>query len=123
MAAKPPDLQQFMDFIGYRAETSNCPHRKPTGFRSKIQRSSANSYRLAQRPGSTVVIKVHRPVVKLEASEAPVCAATPASVIEGSRADMSFVAGRLIDKFAEHLPRRRQHQRLTDGGPPSARRG
>ena len=37
-------------------------------------------------------------------------------VIEGSRADVSFVAGLLIDKFAYHLPLYRQHQRLSDSG-------
>jgi len=37
-------------------------------------------------------------------------------VIEGSRADVSFVAGLLIDKFAYHLPLYRQHQRLQDAG-------
>ena len=37
-------------------------------------------------------------------------------MIEGSRADVSFIAGLLIDKFAYHLPFYRQHQRLTDAG-------
>jgi transposase len=63
-----------------------------------------------------VVIKYRRPVVKLKKSQALVCAAAPAGVIDGSRADVSFVAGLLIDKFAYHLPLYRQHQRLTDAG-------
>lgn len=75
-----------------------------------------DSYRLAQRPGSYVVLKYRRPVIKLKESQAIVCPAAPAGVIEGSRADVSFVAGLLIDKFAYHLPFYRQHQRLTDGG-------
>ena len=37
-------------------------------------------------------------------------------MIEGSRADVSFIAGLLIDKFAYHLPLYRQHQRLVDAG-------
>jgi hypothetical protein len=37
-------------------------------------------------------------------------------VLEGSRADVSFAAGLLIDKFLYHLPLYRQHQRLTDSG-------
>jgi transposase len=45
-----------------------------------------------------------------------VCAPAPMSVIEGSRAEVSFVAGLLIDKFAYHLPLYRQHQRLGDCG-------
>jgi transposase len=75
-----------------------------------------DSYRLAQRPGSTVVLKYRRPVIKLKATQAIVCPSAPAGVIEGSRADVSFIAGVLIDKFAYHLPLYRQHQRLGDNG-------
>ena len=75
-----------------------------------------DSYRLAQRPGSSIVLKYRRPVIKLKASQAIVCPAAPVGVIEGSRADVSFVAGLLIDKFAYHLPFYRQHQRLGDAG-------
>jgi len=84
-----------------------------------------DSYRLAQRPGSYVVLKYRRPVIKLKATQAIVCPSAPLGVIEGSRADVSFVAGMLIDapkevplgdKFAYHLPFYRQHQRLGDGG-------
>jgi transposase len=78
--------------------------------------SHKDSYRLAQRPGSYVVLKYRRPVVKLKATEAIVCAKAPTGVIEGSRADVSFIAGLLLDKFAYHLPLYRQHQRLTDAG-------
>ena len=75
-----------------------------------------DSYRLAQRPGSYVVLNYRRPVIKIKATQTIVSPAAPVGVIEGSRADVSFVAGLLIDKFAYHLPFYRQHQRLTDGG-------
>jgi transposase len=75
-----------------------------------------NSYRLAQRPGSCVVLHYRRPVIKIKATQVIVCPSAPVGVIEGSRADVSFVAGLLIDKFAYHLPFYRQHQRLADGG-------
>ena len=78
--------------------------------------SYKNSYRLAQRPGSTVVLNYRRPVIKLKESQAIACPAAPMGVIEGSRADVSFIAGLLIDKFAYHLPFFRQHQRLADSG-------
>lgn len=74
------------------------------------------SHRLAQRPGSYVVLKYVRPVVKLRNTEAIHCAPAPLGVIEGSRADVSFIAGLLLDKFLWHLPLYRQHQRLTDAG-------
>jgi transposase len=78
--------------------------------------SHKESFRLAQRPGSYVVLKYRRPVIKLKASAAIVCPPAPGGIIEGSRADVSFIAGMLVDKFAYHLPLYRQHQRLGDGG-------
>lgn len=74
------------------------------------------SFRLAQRPGSYVVLKYVRPVVKRRDSAAIHCLPAPASVIEGSRADVSFIAGLLLDKIGYHLPLYRQHQRLSDCG-------
>jgi transposase len=59
------------------------------------------SYRLAQRPGSTVVLKYVRPLIKILESQALLCAPAPVGVLEGSRADVSFAAGLLIDKFLE----------------------
>jgi hypothetical protein len=63
-----------------------------------------------------VVLKYRRPVIKLKAEQRIVCPSVPPGVIEGSRAEVSFIAGLLIDKFAYHLPLYRQHQRLTDNG-------
>ena len=74
------------------------------------------SFRLAQRPGSYVVLKYVRPVVKRHDSETIHCPPAPTGVIEGSRADVSFIAGLLLDKIGYHLPLYRQHQRLTDAG-------
>lgn len=74
------------------------------------------SHRLAQRPGSYVVLKYVRPLVKLRETQTLHCAPAPVGVIEGSRADVSFVAGLLVDKFAWHLPLYRQHQRLVAAG-------
>jgi transposase len=74
------------------------------------------SHRLAQRPGSYVVLKYVRQVVKVLSTQTLHCPAAPVGVIEGSRADVSFVAGLLVDKFAWHLPLYRQHQRLEAAG-------
>jgi transposase len=74
------------------------------------------SYRLAQRPGSYVVLKYVRPLHKRLDTQKISCPAAPVGVIEGSRADVSFIAGLLMDKFAYHLPLYRQHQRLKDSG-------
>ena len=78
--------------------------------------SYKESYRLAQRPGSYVVLKYVRPVIKVCESGKLRCPPAPQGVLEGSRADVSLLAGLLIDKFAYHLPLYRQHQRLLDAG-------
>lgn len=74
------------------------------------------SHRLAQRPGSFVVLKYVRPVIKRLDTQTLHCASAPQGVIEGSRADVSFIVGLLVDKFRYHLPLYRQHQRLLDAG-------
>jgi transposase len=74
------------------------------------------THRLAQRPGSYVVLKYVRPVVKLKESAALSCPPAPPAVLEGGRADVSFLAGLVIDKFLYHLPLYRQHQRFTAAG-------
>jgi transposase len=74
------------------------------------------SYRLIQHPGSYEVLKYHRPVVKLKDTQQILCAPAPTGVIDDSRADVSFIAGMLVDKFAWHLPLYRQHQRLAAAG-------
>jgi len=74
------------------------------------------SHRLAQRPGSYVILKYVRPLIKRRDTQTLHCPAAPAGVIDGSRADVSFLVGLLLDKFAWHLPLYRQHQRLLDAG-------
>lgn len=74
------------------------------------------SYRLAQRPGSFVVLKYLRAVTKRRDTQGISCPPAPVGVIAGSRADVSFAAGLLVDKFAYHLPLYRQHRRMGDAG-------
>jgi transposase len=62
--------------------------------------------RLAQRPGSYVVLRYVREVYKRTADGVFSCPAAPPSVLEKSCADVSFLAGLLIDKFTYHrVPR------------------
>jgi transposase len=74
------------------------------------------SYRLAQRPGSYVVLKYVRPVLKNKPTGTFISAPMPQNVLEKSVADVSVLAGILIDKFLYHLPLYRQHQRLQHSG-------
>jgi len=74
------------------------------------------TYRLAQRPGSYVVLKYVRQVIKYKETGAIITPAAPENVLDKSVADVSFLAGMLVDKFVYHLPLYRQHQRLRQSG-------
>lgn len=75
-----------------------------------------STYRLAQRPGSYVVLQYVRQVIKLRETQKLLCPPAPVGVIEGSRADVSFIAGMMVDKLVYHLPLYRQHQRVQAAG-------
>ena len=74
------------------------------------------SYRLAQEPASYVVLKIVRPVMKREDTGELVCPPAPASVLPGSYAEVSVLAGLLLDKFRYPIPLYRQHQRMQAAG-------
>lgn len=71
------------------------------------------AFRIAQRPASYVMLKYVQPVVKDTRDGKLHTAPAPDHVLPGSLADVSFLAGMLVDKFCFHLPLHRQHQRLT----------
>lgn len=72
--------------------------------------------RLAMRPASYVVLRYRQPVVKIRQSGKIVSGISVAGIMDRSIADVSFVAGMLIDKFQYHLPLYRQHQRIENAG-------
>lgn len=72
--------------------------------------------RLAQQPGSYTILIYRRPVVRHKPSQSLSEIPAPTNVLEGCYADVSLVAGLLVDKAVYHLPLYRQHQRLQDAG-------
>jgi transposase len=75
-----------------------------------------NTYRLAEHPGRQLVLKYIRKVLKKKSTQAIITPVAPSNVLDKSFADVSFLAGLLIDKFCYHLPLYRQHQRLEQNG-------
>ncbi|UYM14924.1 IS66 family transposase [Endozoicomonas euniceicola] len=71
---------------------------------------------LVQRPGSYVIHEQRRPVVRHKPSQTLTTVAAPSSIFDRSIADVSLLAGMLIDKFVFHLPLYRQHQRMALSG-------
>jgi len=75
------------------------------------------TYRLAQRASSYVVLKCERPVFRRKGTDSkPVTTPAPFNVLDNSLADVSLLAGLLVDKFQFHLPLYRQHQRIQQAG-------
>jgi transposase len=74
------------------------------------------TYRLAQRPRAYVILKYVRTVIKRKATQELSCPPAPPAVLERSWADVSVLAGLLLDKFRYYLPLYRQHQRLLHAG-------
>jgi len=108
----------FFDKTRVPVETITVPNPQAQGLAADQYEviSQKVTYRLAQRPGSYVVLKYVREVIKLKQSQAIHCPPAPMGVLEGSRADVSFIVGLLVDKFCYHNPLYRQHQRLQDCG-------
>ena len=73
------------------------------------------NHRLAQR-SSYVVLKYVRKVWKEKGDVAPRKVEVPPAIFDRSFADVSFLAGLVLDKCCFHLPLYRQHQRLEQGG-------
>ena len=75
-----------------------------------------NTYRLAQRPSSYVVLKYVRQVIKEKKGTQIITPQAPSNVLDKSFADVSLLAGLLVDKFDYHLPLYRQHRRMQHSG-------
>ena|GEM_PF-102671 len=74
------------------------------------------THRLAQKPGSYFIKRYVRDVIKLKKENKLICAPAPQGVLEKSYADVTVLAGILVDKFRYHLPLHRQYQRMSDSG-------
>jgi transposase len=72
--------------------------------------------RLAQQPGSYTVLVYRRPIVRHKIQQTLNTPEAPSNVLEGCYADVSLIAGLMVDKGVYHLPLYRQHQRMLDSG-------
>ena len=74
------------------------------------------TYRLAQAKKTYGVIKYVRKTYKRKEDETIVNTPAPENVLDRCVADVSFLAGMLIEKFDYHIPLCRQHRRLEQNG-------
>jgi transposase len=75
-----------------------------------------DSARLAQLRSIFRVLIYRRPIVHHKGEQSVSVPAAPEAVLEGCYADVSLLAGLLVDKAVYHLPLYRQHQRLLNSG-------
>lgn len=107
---------RFDDSVPVETIVLSSPELADVPNSEKVLITEKITYRLAQRPGSYVVLKYIRPVIKCKDTHELVTPPAPANVLDKSLADVSFLAGMLVDKFMYHLPLYRQHQRLRQCG-------
>ena len=81
------------------------------------------THRLAQSKSDDIVIEHQHPVIKDPETAEVTSVTAPAGLFPGSFADVSFIAGMLIDKYLYHQPLNRQHQRLEQAGLTISRSG
>ena len=86
----------------------------PEGERVKV--GEKVTHRLAQEPGSWVVLRYVAETFKRWDTGEMVASPVQAAVLERSCADVSFLSGMIVDKLVWHLPLHRQHQRLQAAG-------
>jgi len=117
-SADGEDTQPFFDEAKVPVEIIEVPNPEMAGLSPEQYEVVGQkvTHRLAQRPGSYVVVKYVRTVIKRREDGKLVCPPAPVGVIEGSRADVSFLAGMLVEKFDYHMPLYRQHRRLQSAG-------
>ena len=90
--------------------------------------SYKETHRLAQQVGAYRIITYRRPVYRLKPTATKesqtdgdintslITTPAPENVLDGCYADVSLLAGMMVDKGVYHLPLHRQHQRLVDSG-------
>ncbi|WP_395340333.1 IS66 family transposase [Ningiella sp. W23] len=74
------------------------------------------SHRLAQLPGSYQILIYRKNVLKHKDSGHIQSPKTPINILEGTYADVSLLAGLMVDKAVYHLPLHRQHLRMLQSG-------
>lgn len=72
--------------------------------------------RLARTRGTHFIVEYRRPVIKHRPSGRLRTPPAPPAVFDRSIADVTFLAGMILDKCQWHLPLHRQHQRLQAEG-------
>jgi len=100
--------RKIIDIPAPELEGENAENYEIIGYKETV--------RLAQQAASYTVLIYRRPVCKCKKTEAIKTPAAPSNVLEGCYADVSVVAGIMVDKAVYHLPLYRQHQRMLDSG-------
>ncbi len=100
--------QQVIDVPSPELEGNNADQYEVMGVKE--------TRRLAQQPGGYMILVYRRQVLRLKSEQTLKETSAPTNVLEGCYADVSLLAGLMVDKAVYHLPLHRQHQRMLDAG-------
>ena len=103
--ASPLKLSR-LTYLNYRVKT-------PTSMTLSITKKPPA---LLSKPGSYTVLIYRRPVLRHKSEQTVTTAPAPDNVLDGCYADVSLLAGIMVDKGVYHLPLYRQHQRMLNSG-------
>ncbi|MCL1127658.1 IS66 family transposase [Shewanella surugensis] len=99
---------KVIDLKAPELEGDNAEHYEVIGHKE--------THRLAQQPGSYTILIYKRPIVRHKTEHYLNTQPAPENVFDGCFADVSVIAGIMVDKGVYHLPLYRQHQRMLDSG-------
>lgn len=74
------------------------------------------THRLAQLPGSYQVLIYRQQIIEQKDNKKILSTITPTNVLEGTYADLSLLAGLMVDKAVYHLPLHRQYLLMLQSG-------
>ena len=107
---------RFTDDVPTKIIDIPCPELEGEDADNYEVIGNKETHRLAQLPGSYQVLIYRNKVLRKKGNGNILTPAAPANVLEGTYADVSLLAGLMVDKAVYHLPLNRQHQRMLQSG-------
>lgn len=107
---------RFTDEVPTKVIELPCPELEGEDAANYEVIGTKETHRLAQLPGSYQVMIYRQQVLKQKDNNRILSPVAPANVLEGTYADVSVIAGMMVDKAVYHLPLHRQHLRMLQSG-------
>lgn len=107
---------RFTDDVPTKVMDMPCPELEGEDADNYDIIGTKETHRLAQMPGCYQVLIYRQHVLKQKDNDNILSPKAPLNVLEGTYADVSLLAGLMVDKAVYHLPLHRQHLRMLQSG-------